>query len=184
MLHKRYEAISKMPSAAKLFLWSKLQKDTQQKCEECILCRMAGKSITAQIRVTEINYLPPDKKPNQEIQLDFTGPIRFKHRRFYLLNSKDRYSRRPAACICETPNGKTAKKLEQYITINGLPQTIRTDESTAFTGKEIEDFMQNPKHQINIRNTVYTHTNRISKKRNKNTQRHFTSKPRRRKKLL
>ena len=40
--------------------------------------------------MTEINYLPPLEKPNQKIQLDFIGPIRFKHRRFYTLKSIDR----------------------------------------------------------------------------------------------
>ena len=30
--------------------------------------------------------------------------------------------------------------MEQYITLNGLAQTIRTDKGTAFTGKELRDF--------------------------------------------
>ena len=41
--------------------------------------------------MTEINYLPPVEKTKQEIQLDFMGPIRFKHRRFYIILSVDRY---------------------------------------------------------------------------------------------
>ena len=43
---------------------------------------MAGKNIEAQRPLTEIYYLPPAEKPNQDIQLEFDGPIRFKHRRF------------------------------------------------------------------------------------------------------
>ena len=101
---------------------------------------MAGKNIKPQLPMTEIIYLPPVEKTNQEIQLDFIGPIRFKHRRFYILLSIDRYSRWPAASICEAPTGKTAKNfLKQYITLNGLPQTIRTDKGTAFTGKEFRE---------------------------------------------
>ena len=89
---------------------------------------MAGKNIKPQLPMTEINCLPPVEKTKQEIQLD-------------ILLSIDRYSRWPAACICEAPTGKTAKNfLEQYITLNGLPQTIRTDKGTAFTGKEFRDF--------------------------------------------
>ena len=101
---------------------------------------MAGKNIKPQLPMTEINYLPPVEKPNQEIELDFIGPIRFEHRRFYILIYIDRYSRWPAACICEAPTGKTAKNfLEQHITLNSLPQTIRTDKGPAFTGKEFRE---------------------------------------------
>ena len=119
---------------------------------------MAGKNIKPQLPMTEINYLPPAEKTNQEIQLDFIGPIRFKHRRFYIFLSIDRYSRWPAACICETPTGKTAKNfLEQYITLNGLPQTIRTDKGTAFTGKEFRDFCKSLNIKL-IYGTPYIHT--------------------------
>ena len=67
---------------------------------------MAGKNIKPQLPMTEMNYLPPAEKNNQEIQLDFIVKIRFKHRRFFILISIDRYSRGPAVSICETPTGK------------------------------------------------------------------------------
>ena len=137
LLHKGHPAINKINHAARLFGWPKLTKDIQSKCNECIPCKKSGKSIKPQLPMTEINYLPPAEKPNQEIQLDFIGPIRFKHRRFYILISTDRYSRWPAACICEAPTSKTAKIfLEQYILLNGIPQASRTNKGTAFTGKE------------------------------------------------
>ena len=98
---------------------------------------MAGKSIKPQIPMSERNYLPPADKPNEEIQLDFIVPIRFEQRTFFISCSIDRYSRWPAACICEAPNGKTAKTfLERYILLNGIPQVIRTDKGTVFTGNE------------------------------------------------
>ena len=109
LLHKGYAAINKMTAAAKPFWRPRLTLDIQQKCDECIPCKMAGKNMKPQLPMTEINYFPPAEKTNQEIQLDLIGPIRFKHRRFYILLSIDRYSRWPAACICEAPIGKTAK---------------------------------------------------------------------------
>ena len=137
LLHKGHPAINKMTHAAKPFWWPELNKDIQAKCNECIPCKMSGRSIKPQIPMTEIKYLPPVEKPNEEIQLDFIGPKRFKHRRFYILISIDRYSRWPAACICEAPTDKIAKIfLQQYILLNGIPQVIRTDKGTAFTGKE------------------------------------------------
>ena len=137
LLHKGHSAINKMSAAAKPFWWPKLTKEIQNKCDECIPCKMTGKSIKPQFPKSERNYLPPTDKPNEEIQLDFIGPIRFKQRTFFILISIDLYCRWPAACICEAPNGKTAKTfLEQNILLNSIPQVIRTDKGTAFTGNE------------------------------------------------
>ena len=108
--------------------------------------------------MSEINYLPPTDKPNEEIQLEFIGPIRFKQRRYLILITIDRYSRWPAACICEVPNGKTAKTfLEQYLLLNGIPKVIKTDKRTAFTGNEFRSTCK----KLNIKliyGTPYIHT--------------------------
>ena len=47
--------------------------------------------------------------------------------------------------------------MEQYITLNGLPQTIRTDKGTAFTGKAFRDFCK-PLNIKLIYGTPYSHT--------------------------
>ena len=93
LLHKGHAAINKMSAAAKPFWWPKLKKEIQNKCDECIPCKMNGKSIKPQIPMSEKNYLPPTDKPNEEIQLDFIGPFRFKQRIFFILISIDRYRR-------------------------------------------------------------------------------------------
>ena len=158
LLHKRHAAINKMTTAAKPFWWPRMTREIPQKCDECSPCKMAGKNIKPQLTMTLIKYLPPVEKTNPEIQLDFIGPIRVKHRRFYILLSIDRYSRWPAACICEAPTGKTAENsLEQYITLNGLPQTIRTDKGTAFTGREFREICKYPNIKL-IHGTPYIHT--------------------------
>ena len=182
LLHKGHAAINKMTAAAKPFWWPRLVRDIQQKCDECIPCKMAGKNIKPQLPMTEINYLPPAEKTNQEIQLDFIGPIRFKHRRFYILISIDRYSRWPVACICEaSTHRKNSKKnfLEQYITLNGLPQSIRTDKGTVFTGKEFRDFCKSRNIKLFLRDTVHTHSYRTGRKRNQNNKKTPANEPRR-----
>ena len=129
-----------MSAVAKPFWWPRITRDIQQRCGECISCKMAGKDIKPLLPMTDINYLPPIEKLDQEIQLDLIGPIGFKHRRLYILLSIDQYSRLPVACICEAPTRKTGKIfLEQYVTLIGLTQTIRTDKGTASTGKELRE---------------------------------------------
>ena len=119
---------------------------------------MSGKSKNSQLPMTEINYLPPVEKPNQEILLVFIGPIIFKHRRFHILISVDRCSRWPASGICDALISKTAKNfLEQYMFLNGIPQLIRTDKGTAFTGKEFRQMCENAHIKL-IYGTSYIHT--------------------------
>ena len=119
---------------------------------------MSGKSNKPYIPSTEKNNLPPVNSPNEEIQLDFIGPITDNHRRFYILLSIDWYSKWPSASFCKYTDGETAVKfLEQYIQLNGIPKTIRTDKATAFTGRLFRDFFE--KHYIKlIYGTPYIHT--------------------------
>ena len=119
---------------------------------------MSSESIKPYIPSTEKNNLPPVNSPNEEIQLDFIGPITDNHRRFYILLSIDRYSKWPAASFCKYTDGETAVKfLEQYIQPNGIPKKIRTDNATAFTGRLFRDFRK--KHYIKlIYGTPYIHT--------------------------
>ena len=158
LLHKGHQAINKLTYAARPFWWPKLSKDIQTKCSACIPCKISGKNIKLQIPMTEINNLPPVEKPNKEIQLDFIGPITFKHWRFYILMSTDRYSRWPAACICGAPTTSTAKIfLQQYILLNGIPQVTRTDKGTAISGKEFRRNGNNLHIKL-INGTAYIHT--------------------------
>ena len=119
---------------------------------------MSGKHIKPNIPTTETNSLPPLNNPNEEIQLDFIGPITERNHRFYILLSMDRYSEWPAACFCASTDGETAVKiLEQYIRLNGVPKAIRTDKATAFTGRFFREFCK--KYYIKlIYGTPYIHT--------------------------
>ena len=92
--------------------------------------------------MSEIKYIPPSEKQNQGIQRVFIGPKRYIQRRFFVLISVDRYSRWPAACTCKTPTGRTVKTfLEQNLIINGIPQTIKANKGTAFTGGEFREIV-------------------------------------------
>ena len=105
---------------------------------------MSGKNIKPNIPSTETNHLPRLDNPNEEIQLDFIGPITVDNRRFHILLSTDRFGKWPAASFYTSTDGETAIKfLEQYNQLNGVPKTIRTDKATAFTGRLFEIFAKN-----------------------------------------
>ena len=151
-------AVSKMTLSAKHFWWPKLTEAIQRKCDSCIPCKLSGKNLKPNIPKTEQNSLPPLSAPNEEIQLDFIGPITDQNRRFYILLSMDRYSKWPAASLCKTTDGETATKfLEQYCNLNGIPKTIRTDKATAFTGRQFREFCKNKFIKL-IKGTPYIHT--------------------------
>ena len=158
LLHKGHPAISKMTLSAKHLWWPKLTEAIQRKCDSCIPCKLSGKNLKPNIPKTEQNSLPPLSAPNEEIQLDFIGPIMDQNRRFYILLSMDRYSKWPAASLCKTTDGETATKfLEQYCNLNGIPKTIRTDKATAFTGRQFREFCKTKFIKL-IYGTPYIHT--------------------------
>ena len=97
LLHKGHPDINKMTLAARHFWWSRITEAIQKKCDSCIPCKMSGKSIKANIPYREKNNLPPVNNPNEEIQLDFIGPITENNRRFCILLSIHRFSKWPAA---------------------------------------------------------------------------------------
>ena len=149
LLHKGHPAINKMTAAARHFWWPKMTEAIQKNCESCIPCKMSGKNSKPDISSTEKNNLPRLDNPNEEIQLDFIGPITVDNRRFHILLSMDRFRKWPAASTCTSIDGETAIKfLEQYIQLNGVPETIRTDKVTAFTGRLFRDFCK--KHFIKL----------------------------------
>ena len=157
LLHEGHPAINKMTLTARLFWWPKMADAIQKNSETCIPRKMSGKSIKPNIPSTEKN-LPPVNNPNEEIQLDFIGPITDNQSRFFILLSIDRYSKWPAASCCKHTDGETAVKFfEQFIQLNGIPKTIRTDKAAAFTGRLFRDFCKKRYIKL-IYGTPYIHT--------------------------
>ena len=71
--------------------------------------------------------------------------------------SIDRFSKWAEACFCKHIGGETALKfLDQYIKLNGIPKTIRTDKASAFTGQRFRDSCK--KRYELIYGTPYIHT--------------------------
>ena len=70
-----------MDQSAAAFWWPGIYQEIREKAENCPSCRAPGKKLVTQIPSTEKNKLEILFEPNQEIQLDFAGPIKSKTRR-------------------------------------------------------------------------------------------------------
>ena len=90
LLHKGHPAINQMSMAARHFWWPWITEAIQKQCDNCVPCKKSGKNVKPNIPNTAKNQLPPLSKPNEEIQLDFIGPITEKNHRFYILLFMDR----------------------------------------------------------------------------------------------
>ena len=137
------------------FWWPGMNRKVQEKAELCPSCRAAGKNIITQIPSTEKNNLEILTEPNQEIQLDFAGPIKSKTQGdVYILVAIDRFSKWPTAHSCKST---VLKFLTKYFTDNGTPRNIGTDNGSCIKSNEFNQFCdgQNIKR---IRCTPNLHT--------------------------
>ena len=159
MLHHGHMSAGKMEKLAEAFWWPGMNREIHEKAESCPSCRAAGKNLVTQNPFTEKNNLDILTEPNQEIQLDFAGPIKSKTRGdVYILVAIDRFSKWPTAHICKSADTRTVKKfLTNYFTDNGIPRVIRTDNGSCFKSIEFKQFCkdQNIKR---IRCTPNLHT--------------------------
>ena len=75
--------------------------------------------------------LPKCIEPNDEIQIDFGGPIlNEKCIEQYFITSIDRYSKYPTAEILNNASGPNVIKfLNKYIYQHGVPRAIRLDQA-------------------------------------------------------
>ena len=142
MLHQGHTSAAKMDKLAETFWWSGMHRYIHEKTETCLSCRAAGKNLITQIPSTEKNNLEILTEPNQEIQLDFAGPIKSKTRGdVYILVAVDRFSKWPTAHVCKTTDtGTVLKILTEFFTYNGTPRCIRTDNGSCFKSNEFKIF--------------------------------------------
>ena len=77
--------------------------------------------------------LPPPTEPNEEIQMDFVGPLTNNNKDTYILVTVDRYSRYPHAEIYNNCDTDTAiNYLKDYIKLHGIPRSIKFDQAQIF----------------------------------------------------
>ena len=112
MLHQGHTSATKMDQLAAAFCWLGIYQEIREKAENCPNCRASGKNLTTQLPSSEKNKLEILSEPNQEIQMDFAGPIKSKTRgNVYILVAVDQFGNWPTAQICKNTDSRTILKI-------------------------------------------------------------------------
>ena len=76
-LHEAHPGQFAMKSLATQYIWCpKIYREIQVHGENCIECVIAGKNLKPLSNYNNLGKLPTVKEPNQEMELDFAGPLR------------------------------------------------------------------------------------------------------------
>ena len=146
-IHRKHPGQASMLALAKLVWWPHNHLDITSKAQKCKHCTDKEKNLKALIaKKNNLGSLPNIFEPNQEIQMDFAGPIPFKGstQSNYIFVTVDRLSRYPHAETFHNCDTDTAiDYLERYCKKHGIPRSIRCDQAQAFKAKEFEIFCKN-----------------------------------------
>ena len=116
--------------------------NTPRRCRvarRCKQCTRTGKNLKPIIAKNKQVELPPLSEPNEEVQMDFTGPITNDNRDTYILVTIDRYSRYPQAETYTNCDPETIiSYLTEYKKFHGIPRSLRCDQAQAFKAKNFE----------------------------------------------
>ena len=140
-IHSTHPGSFVMLSLAQNIWWPYIHRDILV-TSECKACTEIGKNLKSVIPHRKWTPLPKCSEPNDEIQIDFGGPIlNEKGIEQYFIISIDRYSKYLTVEIVNNTSGQNVIKfLNNYIYHHGVPRTVKLDPARCFTGKKFETF--------------------------------------------
>ena len=81
--------------------------------------------------------MEPVVEPNEEVQLDFEGPLLDELKKdTYILVAIDKWSKFPTAKVVSVD--VTIKSMQRYISDNGVPRRLRCDQAQTFRAKNFQ----------------------------------------------
>ena len=122
-----------------------MNRQIVEKCQGCMEWTKFGKNLKSSQTFRSLLQLPPLVAPNDELQLDFAGPLQDeKGRKVFILVAVDRFSKFPSALLTKNTGSKNVVKfLEAYKRIYGIPKSIRTDHGSGFKSTLPKEFCKN-----------------------------------------
>ena len=141
-LHETHPGQFGMKYLAQYIWWPHINRQIYFHGINCSECTSAGKNIKSVIPISQISELPPLSEPNEELNLDFAGPLdSYWGSNKYILLCIDRFSKFPSAKITSSTSSKTVIEfLQDYIFLHGIPYSIRVDHATCFTSQDFKSF--------------------------------------------
>ena len=116
-IHHNHPGQAGMLALAKLIWWPHIHSEIVSKAKACRQCIDKGENLKALIPKTKLGQMPSLIEPNQEIQMDFAGPVPYKNttQNNYILVTVYRLSRYPNAELFHNCDTETAiDYLERY----------------------------------------------------------------------
>ena len=122
-LHASHPGSSGMVCMAHHCCWPYMNRDRLVRARQCKSCTAIGKNLKSIIPAKQFQAHKPCLVPNQEIQIDFAGPINNeKGHEIYILTCMDRISKYTSAETFANANTYIVIKfLDNYIQIHGVP---------------------------------------------------------------
>ena len=96
-IHKTHTGQAGMMYMAKLIWLPRIHREIVLIPQRCKPSTSIGKNLKPIIPKNKHTHLPNLQEPNEEVQIDFTGPIQENNKESYKLISVDRFSRYPHA---------------------------------------------------------------------------------------
>ena len=99
-IHRKHPGQTGMMHLANLIWFPRIHREIVTLTQNCQPCITIGRNLKPLIPKNKISELPPLVETNEEVQLDFAGPITDEqYKESYILASVDRYSRYPHAKV-------------------------------------------------------------------------------------
>ena len=138
------------PSLSQYAWWPYMHREIWAKTSDCVPCTDIGKNLKPIIPKSKWYPHKACQEPNEEIQIDFGGPIlNDQDKDIYFLTCIDRYSKYPTVRIFEKANGaNVVKLLRDYAYTHGIPRNKRLDKATCLVGKQVTTYCN--ENNINI----------------------------------
>ena len=123
--------------------WPYMHREILKKTAQCKPCTDIGKNLKSLVPASKWKPLVNCSEPNEEIQIDFGGPItNEKDQIIHCLACIGRFSKYPTAEVFDNANGPNVIKfLDEYIQIHGVPRNIRLDQARCLIGYKVEKFL-------------------------------------------
>ena len=130
--------------------WPYMHREILNKAAQCKPCTDIGKNLKPIVSASKWKPLLSFSEPNEEIQIDFGGPItNEKDQDILFLACIDRFSKYLTVKVFDKANGPNVIKfLDEYIQIHGDPRNIRLDQARCLIGYKVKKFCE--QHNINI----------------------------------